>query len=274
MLRYTSVSKRFAGGTLAVDDVSIQIPQGQFCVLLGSSGAGKSTLLRMANGLAIPTQGSVEFKGRVVDAESLKDVRSRIGMIHQLFNLVPRATVLQNVLFGALPRVAFWRVIVACFPEELQRKACRLIEQVGLTEEHLYRRVSQLSGGQQQRVAIARAFILDPDILLADEPVASLDPEISRDILGLLRRSSQRQGTTVVCSLHQLDLAKQFADRIVGLSAGRVVFDGSPDRLDESTIQTIYGGDPRQMAPRSQDEDLDGGLATPADIRVAVTEVA
>lgn len=242
MLRFDSVGMRYADGTTALKTVSLHIPRGEFCVVLGASGAGKSTLLRMANGLVAPTSGAVHVDDVRVAAASLAAIRPRIGMIHQQFNLVLRATVATNVLSGALPALPMWRALAGLFPQALRRKACELVDAVGLREEHLRRRASELSGGQQQRVGIARAFMLDPPLVLADEPVASLDPQASTEVLALLKRQARERGTTVLCSLHQVELARGFADRIVALRDGTVVFDGPPQAFDARTARDLYGG--------------------------------
>ncbi|MEX2212593.1 MAG: phosphonate ABC transporter ATP-binding protein [Phycisphaeraceae bacterium] len=278
MIRFESISKRWPDGTAAVDNVSLSIPRGQFCVILGPSGAGKSTLLRMVNGMITPTAGRVVFEGTTVNPKTLKQVRPRIGMVHQSFNLVGRLSVLDNVLCGTLPRLGFMRSMFRLFHTTDQRRACLLLSQVGLDQSHLYRRASQLSGGQQQRVAIARAFIAGPDVVLADEPVASLDPRTSSDILTLLKGESQRGAkeskgpVTVLCSLHQVDLARAFADRIVGMRQGRVVFDGRPDELTEEKLNHVYGGEtPGSVNDSSSHHDeLSGakGDVTPALPRI------
>lgn len=242
MLRFESVGMRYADGTVALKAVSLHIPHGEFCVVLGASGAGKSTLLRMANGLVTPTSGTVDVDDVRVAAASLAGIRPRIGMIHQQFNLVLRATVATNVLSGALPALPMWRALPGLFPQAMRRKACELVGAVGLQEQHLHRRASELSGGQQQRVGIARAFMLDPPLVLADEPVASLDPRASVEVLALLKRQARERGTTVLCSLHQVDLARTFADRIVALRDGTVVFDGPPEAFDSRTARDLYGG--------------------------------
>jgi phosphonate transport system ATP-binding protein len=244
MLRFDKVAKRYPDGTVALDGVSLSIPRGQFCVVLGPSGAGKSTLLRLANGLTLPSSGRVFFEAREVHRRTMRAIRPRIAMVHQQFHLVPRLEVLANVLCGSLPAIPAWRAMTGLFPRSLQRRACRLLAEVGLEEKHLYRRAMELSGGQQQRVAIARAFLLSPYVVLADEPVASLDPATSTEILELLRRASRATGTTVLCSLHQVELATTFADRIVGLRAGRIAFDGEPSAIDGQALREIYEGAP------------------------------
>lgn len=240
-LVFDGVRKHYPDGTVALDDVSFTAPAGQVCVILGPSGAGKSTLLRMVNGLATPSGGRVLVDGSQVGPRSLRALRPRIGMIHQAFHLVGRSSVLANVLGGALPVVPAWRVWLGLFPRATQRRACELLADVGLDQAHLSRRADRLSGGQQQRVGVARAFMLDPDYVLADEPVASLDPQTGEAILALLVRKARQNGATVLCSLHQIDLALKHADRIVALRAGRVVFDGAPDGLSPAVIADIYG---------------------------------
>jgi phosphonate transport system ATP-binding protein len=241
MLVFDNVCKTFPDGTEALKGVSLVVPQGQFCVILGPSGAGKSTLLRMVNGLVQPSAGKVCVDGVPVEPATYARVRPRIGMIHQLFNLVQRSSVANNVLSGALPAVATWRALLYLYPAPFRAKACQMVYEVGLAEEHLRRRVSELSGGQQQRVGIARAFMLDPAVVLADEPVASLDPKTSRDVLALLKKESRERGATVLCSLHQIDLAREFADRIVALRGGEVAFDEPPAELEDAALRSIFG---------------------------------
>lgn len=256
LLSVQKVTKRFEGAkghaaTVAVDGVDLQIPKGQFCVLLGPSGAGKSTLLRLINGMTDPTVGQLSFDGHVIKRRNRRRIQERMGTIHQQFCLVPRLSVMDNVLSGLLPKAAFWRVLLKWYPKEQQRRACKLLGQVGLSEDQLYRKAARLSGGQQQRVAIARAFIREPELVLADEPVASLDPATSQAILKLLRAASQETGATVLCSLHQVELAVRFADRIVAMRQGKLVFDGPPESLDEATLEYIYEGKRDQMRHRA-----------------------
>lgn len=253
MIEFRTLSKAWPDGTHALQGIHLQIPKGQFCVILGPSGAGKSTLLRTVNGLVKPTQGEVWIDKHPLNATNQKALRQRVAMVHQHFNLSPRLSVSANVLSGLLPGVSTLRALTGWFTPEQRKKACRLIEQVGLTPEHLLRRAGDLSGGQQQRVGIARAFMMDPEIVLADEPVASLDPKISEDILTLIQTAAKARGTTVVCSLHQVDLARQFADRIVGMRNGQVVFDGTPEEFTEAMVHRLYHGAQWEDAPKSID---------------------
>ena len=242
MIRFNSLSKVWPDGTQAVSNVSLKIPRGQFCVILGPSGAGKSTLLRAVNGLMKPTQGSVSIDGVQLTKSSERALRQRVAMIHQHFNLTNRMSVAGNVLAGLLPVVSNARALLGWFRTEHRAKACELLKGVGLSPAHLQRRAGDLSGGQQQRVGIARAFMLDPEVVLADEPVASLDPKISRDILTLVRDAARERGTTVLCSLHQVELAREFGDRIVGMRAGRIVFDGTPAEFTDARMTQLYAG--------------------------------
>ena len=240
MLKFESVSRVFNDGTKAVDSVSLHIKSGEFCVLLGPSGAGKSTLMNMINGMVEPTNGKVKLGDLLLNKSNLMTIQRRIGMIHQQLHLVPRLSVLHNVLAGLLPTTGFWHSLVKSFPLDKQRRAFQLLDEVGLEEKHLSRRASELSGGQQQRVAIARAFISSPEIVLADEPVASLDPAMSRSVLDSLKTAAKNHGTTVICTLHQIEYALEFADRIIALRDGKVFFDGSPNELDKETQAKLY----------------------------------
>lgn len=240
-LQLIDVSKRYADGTLALDRVSLSVQPGEFVVLLGASGAGKSTLLRIANGLVQPTNGEVRVEGIPLTRPNLKRIRRSTAMVFQQFQLVPRLSVERNVLLGALARQYYWRALTGWFPMEERRRAAQLLAEVGLQEQHLYRRATELSGGQQQRVAIARAFLSRPRLLLADEPVASLDPALSTEIVALLRDQARRTGTAVLCSLHQTGLAMQFADRVVCVQAGTVAADVTPPALTPELLSRIYG---------------------------------
>lgn len=242
MIRFDCISKVWPDGTQALRDISLHVPRGQFCVILGPSGAGKSTLLRAVNGLMQPSSGTVSIDGVALTTASERALRKRIAMIHQHFNLTNRMTVAANVLAGLLPAVTTLRALSGWFSPEQRARACRLLDQVGLSPAHLQRRAGDLSGGQQQRVGIARAFMLDPEVVLADEPVASLDPKISRDILSLIRDAARERNASVLCSLHQIDLAREFGDRIIGMRDGKVVFDGTPAELSDQRVEALYQG--------------------------------
>ncbi|WP_291831564.1 phosphonate ABC transporter ATP-binding protein [Marinobacter sp.] len=260
MVQLNGIGKTWPDGTRALNTVDLEVPEGQFCVILGPSGAGKSTLLRAVNGLMQPTEGKVNVDGIELTPGTEKALRKKVAMIHQHFNLATRASVAANVLSGALPDVSLARALCGWFHPEQRAKACHYLERVGLKPDHLRRRAGELSGGQQQRVGIARAFMLDPKVVLADEPVASLDPKISRDILALLRDAARDLNATVICSLHQVDLAREFGDRIVGMRDGEVVFDGTPDEFDEQRLNRLYhnadwgDGEPREDHPEAEAE--------------------
>ncbi|MFU8866274.1 MAG: phosphonate ABC transporter ATP-binding protein [Rhodobacterales bacterium] len=253
-LSFRVARKVYSDGVTALSDVSFDVPRGQFCVILGRSGSGKSTLLRTVNGLTELSAGSVSLGGTALARDTLRGLRRKVAMVHQQFNLVERASVSANVLSGAVAEVAAWRAMLGWYPEPLRRRTCEVVARVGLDELHLNRRASALSGGQQQRVGIARAMLLHPEVVLADEPVASLDPAISREVLTILAEAAREQNATVLCSLHQTDLAREFGDRIVGMRKGRVVFDGPPSEFDARAEAALYegldeeGGESRMVA--------------------------
>lgn len=242
MIQFRTVTKTWRDGSRALSEITLEIPRGQFCVVLGPSGAGKSTLLRTVNGLIKPCSGEVIIDGTMLTKKTERQLRRRVAMIHQHFNLSGRMTVAANILSGLLPDVSTIRALSGWFTPEQRDKTCALVSRVGLSPAHLKRRAGDLSGGQQQRVGIARAFMLDPEVVLADEPVASLDPKISRDILTLIRDAARDQGATVLCSLHQIDLAREFGDRIVGMRDGQIVFDGTPDQFTDNRVGSLYHG--------------------------------
>jgi phosphonate transport system ATP-binding protein len=260
MIKFSSLSKAWPDGTKALSDITLDVPRGQFCVILGPSGAGKSTLLRAVNGLMKPSAGGVSIDGVKLSSSTERELRKRVAMIHQHFNLTGRMSVAANVLAGLLPVVPTMRALLGWFSPKHRSKACALLEQVGLAPLHLHRRAQELSGGQQQRVGIARAFMLDPEVVLADEPVASLDPKISRDILSLIRDAARERNATVLCSLHQIDLAREFADRIVGMRDGRIVFDGTPAELTDACVEALYHGARWEDAPAPGPEHADRAL--------------
>jgi phosphonate transport system ATP-binding protein len=242
MLEIEDLVKVYPGGVRALDDVSLTVREGEFVVLIGLSGSGKSTLLRCVNRLVNPTSGRVRLDGVDVTAAGpaqLRQLRRNIGMIFQQFNLVRRSTVLRNVLTGRLGYLSAWRSALGHFGEDDYRRALVNLERVGL-RERAHQRADRLSGGQQQRVGIARALMQEPRIMLADEPVASLDPATSHSVLKYLQQIN-RDGMTVICSLHFLSLARTYGTRVVALKEGRLVFDGLPSEIDERRFREIYG---------------------------------
>lgn len=255
MIKFHSLSKTWPDGTKALSEITLDVPRAQFCVILGPSGAGKSTLLRAVNGLMKPSTGNVSIDGVTLSSATERELRKRVAMIHQHFNLTGRMSVAANVLAGLLPVVPTVRALLGWFSPRHRTKACALLEQVGLAPLHLHRRAQELSGGQQQRVGIARAFMLDPEVVLADEPVASLDPKISRDILTLIRDAARERNTTVLCSLHQIDLAREFADRIVGMRDGRIVFDGTPEEFSDARVEALYHGARWEDTPATEADE-------------------
>lgn len=245
ILRIEHVTKVYGDGTRALSDVSLDVARGEFLVIIGLSGSGKSTLLRCVNRLIEPTSGRILFQGRDVTAasrEELRVIRRQIGMIFQQFNLVRRASVLTNVLAGRLGYVPPAWALANYFPTPLVRRAMSSLERVGIPEKAATRS-DALSGGQQQRVGIARALMQDPQLILADEPVASLDPAMSHSVLRYIEELNRKDGITVLCSLHFLSLARRYGTRIVALRAGEVVFDGLPREIDEARFKAIYGED-------------------------------
>jgi len=245
LLSIQHLTKVYDSGIKALDDVSLDVPEGQFLAVVGLSGSGKTTLLRCINRLVEPTSGRILFDGQDVTAASpaeLRRIRMQIGMIFQQFNLVNRASVLTNVLVGRLGRTPPYWSLVGRFAAEDYRVATASLERVGLLEK-AGQRVDTLSGGQQQRVGIARALAQEPRLVLADEPVASLDPATAHSILGYLERINTQDGITVICNLHFLSLARRYAHRVVALKAGSLVFDGSAEEIDQNRFREIYGED-------------------------------
>lgn len=219
-----------------LEDICINIRDGEFVVVLGSSGAGKSTLLRCMNGLYIPDKGSVEVSGTKLSKKNMRDIRKKVGFIFQGSCVIGNLSVLTNVLAGCLGRR---RSVSIGFPAAEKKRAMELIDMVGLADM-AYTRTDKLSGGQRQRVGIARALLQEPQILLADEPVASLDPVTGREILELLKKINREMDTTIICNLHQVEYAKEYAQRIIGIRNGRIDFDEEVEAVTEYQIKQIY----------------------------------
>jgi len=243
LLRVENLTKVFPDGTVAVKNVSFEVRDGEFLAIIGLSGSGKSTLLRCINRLIDPTEGRVQWDDLDITAakgKQLRLIRRQIGMIFQQFNLVKRSTVMTNVLSGRLGYANSWSSLLHQFSGQDRRRAEAALERVGISEK-VDNRADQLSGGQQQRVGIARALMQEPRLMLADEPVASLDPVLAHSILRYLELLNQQDGITVLCSLHFLDLVHRYASRVIGLKDGELVFDGLPSELTRERFKEVYG---------------------------------
>jgi phosphonate transport system ATP-binding protein len=259
MLSVEALTKVYKTGDKALTDVTFTVPKGQVVGLIGPSGAGKSTLIRCVNRLVEPTSGSVRLNDMDITrlrAGELRRARRRIGMIFQEYALVERLSVMENVLSGRLGYVPFWRSFTRRFPPADIAKAFRLLDRVGLSA-HADKRADALSGGQRQRVGIARALEQDPELLLIDEPTASLDPKTSRQIMRLIVEICRESELPAIINIHDVVLAQQFADRIIGLQAGRVVFDGPPAGLTEDVLTRIYGEEDWTAMRKGASEDAE-----------------
>ena len=243
MLKISALTKRYDTGDLALNQVDLEIPDAQVLALIGPSGAGKSTLIRCVNRLVEPTSGNATLNDinlTKLSSRALRKSRRKMGMIFQEYALVERLTVMENVLSGRLGYVGFWRSYFRKFPKDDIKEAFRLLDRVGLLEM-ADKRADELSGGQRQRVGICRALIQDPDLLLVDEPTASLDPKTSRQIMRLINELCSERGLTAIINIHDVLLAQMFAQRIVGLANGEVVYDGKPEGLTPEVLTQIYG---------------------------------
>jgi len=258
----SSVKKVYGGDTVALDDVSLTIDDGEFVILLGPSGAGKSTLLRLLNGLERPTEGTIQIGDEVVS-----DTRPDVAMVFQMHNLVESASAYRNALTGALNRTGTVPSLATWYGEEAERMALDALDTVGLLSE-ADQRADSMSGGQQQRVGIARALTQDPTLLLADEPVASLDPKASEDVMGYLRTAADERDLTTVTSLHQVNVAREFGERFVGLRDGEVVFDGSAEDLTMEAVEEIYydsDAEPAESMPNPASNGRARSVVTPEE---------
>lgn len=242
LLSIKDLVKSYDGKTNALDHLDLELSDGEFVVVIGPSGSGKSTLIRSINHLVEPTSGDIMFDGQdlsTLSKKELRKTRTKIGMIFQNYNLIDRSNVLKNVLHGKLGKLSQWETIFGRFSQEDKEQAVALLQEVGL-EDHLYKRADELSGGQMQRVGICRALMQEPKLLLADEPIASLDPASSKVVMDQLYRITQRQGLTCIVNLHQVEVAKEYATRIIGIHKGKVVFNGKPTELTDEMISHIY----------------------------------
>lgn len=243
MIRVRGLTKTYPGGVAALDGVTLDIAPGEFVALIGPSGAGKSSFLRCLNGFVAPSAGQIEVDGAAVTGAGpaeIRRIRSRIAFVFQQFNLLRRLSVLDNVLIGRLAHVPTWRSVAGWFARDDVARAETALRRVGL-DALADRRADTLSGGQQQRVAIARALVQEPRIILADEPMSSLDPALAQSVMELLREINRADGITVITSLHVLELAQSYGRRIIALRDGRVAHDGPPDSLDDAARERIFG---------------------------------
>ena len=242
MIQLKNVSKIYDNGTVGLKDINLNIDKGEFIVVVGLSGAGKSTLLRSINRLQDVSEGNIIIDGKsITSAKDLREIRRDIGMIFQSFNLVKRSSVLRNVLTGRVGYYPTWKTTFNLFTKEDKQKAYEALQRVDLADK-VYTRADQLSGGQQQRVAIARVLTQNPKIILADEPTASLDPQTSRRVMHDLKMLNEEYGMTVVANLHSVELAKEFGDRVIGVRAGQIVYDGKMSETSQAVFDDIYNG--------------------------------
>lgn len=259
IIEVNQLSKRYENGFQALHPTTLTFNPGEFTVILGPSGAGKSTLLRLLNGLETPSGGKISIGDRELTAKNRRSLRAKAGMVFQQFNLVGRLNVMTNVLTGRLHYRSWWQSFFYLFNKKDYEIAQWALARVGLTEK-AWNRASRLSGGQQQRVAIARALAQQPEVILADEPVASLDPVTTEEIMNLLQEICRKDGVTVISTLHQPDLAFRFADRIIGINRGQVVFDGTAEKLwgEQDTLKIIYS---REDGTLDESFDMEMALA-------------
>jgi len=274
VLSIERLTKVYANGTRALDGVSLEVQRGEFLVLIGLSGSGKSTLLRCINRLVEPTSGRIVFEGQDVTAArggELRRIRRQMGMIFQQFNLVKRSSVFANVSSGRLGYRSTWRTIAGRAGREDVELAFTNLQRVGILDK-MNARADALSGGQQQRVGIARALMQRPRLMLADEPVASLDPATSHSVMKYLEVINRGDGITVLCSLHFLSLARRYGTRVIALKDGRIAFDGQPADIDQARFREIYGEDAIEVEigpGRGRDETGDDALAAAATASVS-----
>ena len=244
MIVFDHVSKTYPNGYQALKDINLTIEQGEFVAIIGLSGAGKSTLIRTINRMHDITDGTLTVDGvNVMELKGarLRQFRRNIGMIFQSFNLVTRTTVIKNVLTSRVPELPFWRALLGAYPKKDKLEALEALDKVGILDK-AFVRADQLSGGQQQRVALARTLAQNPKIILADEPVASLDPVTAKQVMDDFRRINREMNISVLINIPHVDLALQYADRVIGIKAGEVVYDGPASEVNEAVLAEVYGG--------------------------------
>jgi phosphonate transport system ATP-binding protein len=272
MLEIADLTKRYATGDVALRGVSFSLRQGELLGLIGPSGAGKSTLIRCVNRLVEPTSGAIRLGDvalTTLGGGALRKARRRIGMIFQEYALVERLTVMENVLSGRLGYVGFWASFFRHFPEADIQRAFALLDRVGLTD-HVDKRADALSGGQRQRVGIARALAQDPELLLVDEPTASLDPKTSRQVMRLITELCAERGLAGIVNIHDVALAQMFLPRIIGLRAGEVVYDGPASGLNAEVLTRIYGEEDWTKTSRDDTDEVDVGPVVAPSLHAAV----
>ena len=243
MIKFDNVQKIYPNGTAALKNVDLKIEQGEFVAIIGLSGAGKSTLIRCINKMHDISSGTLTVNDTNVSTlkgKEIRNFRKKIGMIFQSFNLITRSNVLKNVLVSSVPDLKGWRKLLGIFTKEDKIQALDALDKVGILDK-AYIRVDQLSGGQQQRVALARTLARNPEIILADEPVASLDPVTAKSVMNDLNRINQETNVTILLNIHHVELALEYCDRVIGIRQGRVVYDGSSDKITQETLDEIYG---------------------------------
>ncbi len=244
MIKFEKVNKIYPGGVHALKDVDLEIKQGEFVAIIGLSGAGKSTLIRAINKMHGITNGTLTVNELVVNdlkGKALRRFRRDIGMVFQSFNLVSRTTVIKNVLASRVPDMPLWKSILGIYSKKDKIKALESLDQVGILDK-AYVRADKLSGGQMQRVAVARTLAQDPKIILADEPVASLDPVTARQVMGDFKKINKDLNMTIIINIHHVDLALDYAERVIGIKAGEIIYDGPAKSVDEEVLSKIYGG--------------------------------
>ncbi|WP_182201321.1 phosphonate ABC transporter ATP-binding protein [Paraliobacillus salinarum] len=261
MIEFNNVEKVYPNGTQALQDINLQIDKGEFVAVIGLSGAGKSTLIRCINRMHDITGGELlvdEINVGDLRGKAIRKFRRKVGMIFQSFNLVNRTTVLKNVLVAFAPDNPIWRTFTGIYTKAQKIQALEALDQVGILDK-AYMRVDQLSGGQQQRVALARTLAQDPDVILADEPIASLDPVTSKRVMNDFTRINKEMNITILMNIHHVEVALEYADRIIGIRAGKIVYDGAASAVDDETLKMIYEGNVEELnSAREESKDYVG----------------